>query len=179
LPKIRETTVHVHANCANYVCFPTAFCRGAVKPDPDCHVVTFIIEYLLSFHSNWCAHLVHCCWSICCADAPALTTTDVQIKETFSGSLNCIVFSNPASVITWIRQDTGLAITEGLVKGNNSLSLNFTDVSREDAGRYRCSANNGIGNVVYTDVTLVITCKFFINFRKQWLLKKSVTSATI
>jgi len=91
-------------------------------------------------------------------------TSDVQIEEKSSGSLNCIVSSNPASVITWRRHDNGIEILEGLVKGNNSLSLNFTDVSREDAGRYRCSANNGIGNVVYTVVTLVVTCKFSLFF---------------
>jgi len=72
------------------------------------------------------------------------------------------VSSNPASVITWIRQDTGWAITKGLVKGNNSLSLIFTHVSRDDAVRYRCSANNGIGDVVSMDANLVITCKYLI-----------------
>ena len=53
-------------------------------------------------------------------------------------------------------------ITEGLVKGENSLFLLLTDVTREDAGRYRCLANNGIGDVVSKDVNIVVICKLFV-----------------
>jgi len=78
------------------------------------------------------------------------------------GLLNCNVSSNPASVITWRYEGRAVVITEGLVKGENSLSLHFTAVTREDAGRYRCSANNGIGDVVSKDANLVVICKFFV-----------------
>ena len=53
-------------------------------------------------------------------------------------------------------------ITDGLVKGENSLSLHFTAVTREDAGRYRCSANNGIGDVVSKDANIIVICKNFV-----------------
>jgi len=134
----------------------------------DCRVCNIVcIEHHINVHSNWYKHLSHCCLSVCYEDAPTITTSDVKIKETFSGSLYCIVSSNPASVITWRRIDKAMDITEGCVKGTNSLSLTFTDVSREDAGKYRCSATNSIGGAVYTDATLVVTCK--ILYHKQWL----------
>jgi len=84
------------------------------------------------------------------------------MKETNSGLLDCKVSSKPASIITWRRLDNTVDIREGLVKGENSLSLHFTDVAREDAGRYRCSANNNIGHVINTDANLVITCKYLV-----------------
>jgi len=84
----------------------------------------------------------------------------VQIKETHSGLLSCNVSSNPASVIAWRHEGSAMNITEGLVKGDNYLLLHFTSVTREDAGRYRCSANNGIGDVVSKDAKIVVICKF-------------------
>jgi len=91
-------------------------------------------------------------------DAPEIKTPYLQIKETKTGFLNCSVSSKPASNITW-SNGHGIAITEGLVKGSNFLSLNLTDVSREAAGQYLCSANNGIGDEVHENATLVVTCK--------------------
>ena len=96
----------------------------------------------------------------CSKDEPTIETTDVQIKETHSGLLNCNVSSNPASVIAWMHEGSAVDITEGLVKGDNYLSLQFTAVTREDAGRYRCSANNSIGDVVSKDANIVVICKF-------------------
>jgi len=91
-----------------------------------------------------------------------METTDVQLNETYSGLLNCNVSSNPVSVITWKHNGSAVDITEGLVKGENSLSLHFTAVTREDAGRYRCSANNSIGDVVSKDANIVVLCKVFV-----------------
>ena len=144
------------------------FSFGIFWNDSDCRVCNIVcIEHLINLHSNWYKYFSYCCLSVCYEDAPTITTSDVKIKETFSGSLHCIVSSNPASVITWRRIDKAMDITEGCVKGTYSLSLTFTDVSREDAGKYRCSANNSIGDAVYTDATLVVTCK--ILYHKQWL----------
>jgi len=53
-------------------------------------------------------------------------------------------------------------ITEGLVKGENSLSVHFSAVTREDAGRYRCSANNGIGDNVSKNAKIDVFCKNFV-----------------
>ena len=98
----------------------------------------------------------------CSTDEPTIETADVVITETHSGLLNCNVSSNPASVITWRHYGSAVDITEGLVKGENSLSLHFSAVTREDAGRYRCSANNGIGDVVCKDANIVVICRFFV-----------------
>jgi len=96
----------------------------------------------------------------CSKDEPTIEATDAQIAETHSGLLTCNVSSNPASVITWRHDSSTVDITEGLVKGENSLSLYFSAATREDAGRYRCSANNGIGHVVSKDANIVVICKF-------------------
>jgi len=95
-------------------------------------------------------------------DEPTIETTDVQIKETHSGFLNCNVSSRPASVITWRHDGSAVDITEGLVKGENSLSLYFSAATREDAGRYRCLANNSIGDVASNDANIVVICKSFV-----------------
>ena len=95
----------------------------------------------------------------CLKDIPKIETRDVQLTETQSGSLNCLVSSKPASVITWRHDGSAEDITEGLVKGENSLSLHFTAVTREDAGRYQCSADSGIGDPVTKDANLVVLCK--------------------
>ena len=92
-------------------------------------------------------------------DGPTIETGDVQIKETYSGTLDCKVSSKPESNITWERLDNTVDITKGLVKRENSLSLHFTAVTRNDTGRYKCLANNGIGGAVFTLANLSITCK--------------------
>jgi len=55
--------------------------------------------------------------SDCSKDGPTIETTDLQIKETHSGLLNCNVSSNPVSVITWRHESRAVDITEELVKG--------------------------------------------------------------
>ena len=168
---IIKKPVYVHSIIKCSLCvFQCCVCfsNGIFWNDCDGRVCNIVcIKHLINLHSSWYKHLAHCCLSVCYEDAPTITTSDVKIKETFSGSLHCIVSSNPASVITWRRIDKAMDITEGLVKETNSLSLTFTDVSREDAGKYRCSANNSIGDAVYTDATLVVICKILCH--KQWL----------
>jgi len=128
------------------------------------HLIELLFIYQLVYNCRntfgiRCSLLSKCdCWK----DGPTIETTDVQITEAQSGWLNCNVSSNPASVITWRHDGSAVDISERLVKGENSLMLLFTDVTREDAGRYRCSANNGIGDVVSKDANIVVICKFFV-----------------
>ena len=53
--------------------------------------------------------------------------------------------------ITWTR----------LLDNNEvTMPLNFDMIRRQDAGKYRCTADNGIGNPATGDVWIVVQCKF-------------------
>ena len=36
------------------------------------------------------------------------------------------------------------------------------NISREHAGRYECSANNGVGSAALAEISLTVLCKFYI-----------------
>lgn len=69
--------------------------------------------------------------------------------------------SNPESTLTWFRLGSpATEITDGIVRGVNSLEYRIVDVSRDDAGMYRCTADNGYGEAVHSITSLVVQCKF-------------------
>ena len=72
-----------------------------------------------------------------------------------------IVAGHPAPEIKWIRKETG----ELAAAGNK---LEFSSASRNEAGTYVCSADNGYGpEPVTKEVKLEVECKknVFINCR--------------
>ena len=47
----------------------------------------------------------------------------------------------------------------------NGKKLNLQNISENHAGRYTCTADNGVGNPVSEDITLKVLCKiFYLNF---------------
>ena len=43
----------------------------------------------------------------------------------------------------------------------NGKKLNLQNISENHAGRYTCTADNGVGNPVSEDITLKVLCKIF------------------
>jgi hypothetical protein len=43
----------------------------------------------------------------------------------------------------------------------NGKKLNLQNISENHAGRYTCTADNGVGNPVSEDITLKVLCKTF------------------
>jgi len=98
-------------------------------------------------------------------DPPVVAIAASNVNETQLGLLNCSVSSKPESNITWYRRTSqrweALPVT---VRGNNSLSYNMVNASREDAGTYRCTANNGYEGDISREMEFVIRCKTFNSF---------------
>ena len=100
-------------------------------------------------------------------DSPVENLTAPVAFETQSGWLNCSVSSKPVSTITWYKGSLQIAGPERVM---NYLSYNISNVSREDAGTYRCKANNGYGGDVNESISFVVHCKYPTIHRKKMLL---------
>ncbi|UYV62096.1 Dscam [Cordylochernes scorpioides] len=68
-------------------------------------------------------------------------------------SLQCKAKGSPAPHITWIR------IEENHKQAVNSSVLIFNSVERVHAGKYRCTADNGLGPPLQHTVTLTVHCE--------------------
>ncbi|WAR06424.1 CADM2-like protein [Mya arenaria] len=87
----------------------------------------------------------------------SVTTGSVEMDETHSGSLSCTVDSKPPSTITWSRVDSASALpTDSMTRGNNSLKYRINTAQREDAGQYRCTANNIFGGNKHNHTQIVV-----------------------
>ena len=73
------------------------------------------------------------------------------VIETFHLNLNCSAEGSPTPMITWTRLLDNDEVT---------MPLNFDKIRRQDAGKYRCTADNGVGNPATGDVWIVVQCKF-------------------
>ena len=71
------------------------------------------------------------------------------ITEGEGVSLRCLADGKPAPNITWTK-----------LSDNSVISMSFTDISRKDAGKYRCTADNGIESPDTGDLWIVVQCEF-------------------
>lgn len=73
--------------------------------------------------------------------------------------LDCTTRSNPeATSISLYKDNKKLRLTTS----KSSLRFTMSKVSRYDSGKYRCSAQNEIGNTS-SEISIVISCKIFLN----------------
>ena len=92
--------------------------------------------------------------------SPRATTASPAADETMLAILKCTVSSKPLSTLKWFRLgSTATEITDGMVRGVNSLEYRIDHVSRDDAGEYRCTADNGYGGPIHKTTSLVVRCK--------------------
>ena len=84
-------------------------------------------------------------------DAPEIThiSNDQIVNEGDEVTLNCIADGNPEPRITWTRVSDKSVITFPLT------------TKEQDEGYYRCTADNGIGRPVTSDVLIVVSSKCF------------------
>lgn len=71
--------------------------------------------------------------------------------------LDCTTRSNPKAIsISWYKDNEKLRLTTS----KSTLRFTMSKVSRYDSGKYRCSAQNEIGNT-FSEISIVISCKIF------------------
>lgn len=98
----------------------------------------------------------------------AQTVQTVTIREGENVRLHCSATGQPEPVVTWRRENGrpiyGQRFHESLVQDRQ---LNLTHVTREEMGRYFCTASNGVPVEATKEVLLEVTFPPFIRI-KQW-----------
>ena len=86
------------------------------------------------------------------APAVAVSPTKLTVNEGSSASFQCSVTGNPEPAVTWSRINSQSALSQSAVFGG---MFRLRNVKGSDAGIYRCSATNILGNA-QEDTQLVI-----------------------
>ena len=72
--------------------------------------------------------------------------------------LNCTADGNPKPNITWTR-----------LSNHNIVNMPLDITGKQNEGGYRCTAHNGIGNVVTSDVFIAVQCKSVVSIHNTVL----------
>ena len=83
---------------------------------------------------------------------------DQTVREESNMQLLCEAAGKPTPNITWTRVLEDGSNGEVLHQGS---TWDFPNISRTDAGTYRCTAYNGFGNPVGYQVKVNVTRKYF------------------
>ena len=75
---------------------------------------------------------------------------DKTVNETYNLTLPCVATGVPLPFVSWVKVSSGQ-------RTNGSL-LQLTNISRSQAGEYRCEASNECGNALET-VNITVPCK--------------------
>lgn len=88
----------------------------------------------------------------------SLSSAQESYNEGSAVNLSCTASGTPDPDVHWIRN--------GIVKssGKKTSFLTFSSISRADDGKYKCRANNSVGNYEY-HVVLVVNRKYFSNYQ--------------
>ena len=63
-------------------------------------------------------------------------------------NLNCSATGYPTPAITWTR-----------LSDNSVVKMPLTNITRQEKGGYRCTADNGVGSPATKDVFITVQCK--------------------
>ncbi|KAI8520454.1 hypothetical protein Bbelb_002080 [Branchiostoma belcheri] len=89
----------------------------------------------------------------------SITSSSVRVVEGVTAELTCLVESNPPATISWTRPSRPT-----LLNGNTVQKIfRISRTSRQDAGIYQCTADNGVQPVAVGTVTLEVMYPPFIN----------------
>lgn len=77
------------------------------------------------------------------------TSKNQTVTEGGNATLKCLAEGKPTPNITWRRLSDKTVVT-----------MPLTDIRRQDAGKYRCTAYNGIGSPTEEDVFIDVQCEY-------------------
>ena len=99
--------------------------------------------------------------------APKITLSSSQltVNESTTASLLCSALGNPAPQITWSRENGVLPSSRTKVTAEGLMQID--DVRREDAGRYKCVAQNILGRKEEV-ASLVVQSKHLFKLCSFW-----------
>ena len=93
----------------------------------------------------------------------------VEVKKGSSVRLECKASGNPVPKITWSRKNNVLP------SGDQTLVtpvLTLDRVDRHQAGVYKCTASNGVGEDVTEEINLHVLCEYGLFFILIYLYYK-------
>ena len=99
-------------------------------------------------------------WILSYVLAPATITnvsSDERLLEGSDLQLFCIASGRLTPNITWVRIFQSGSVSEVL---HRNTTWDFENISRADAGTYRCTANNGVGNPVNRTLQVNVECEY-------------------
>ena len=97
------------------------------------------------------------------APAVAISPTKLTVNEGSSASFQCSVTGNPEPAVTWSRVNSQSVLSQSAVSGG---MFRLRNVKGSDAGIYRCSATNILGNAK-EDSQLVVNGECSISARTK------------
>ncbi|XP_044171380.1 limbic system-associated membrane protein-like [Acropora millepora] len=87
-------------------------------------------------------------WVVMVVNVPPNITEISENQTVIEGgnvTLKCVADGKPTPNITWT-----------IFSDNSVVNMTLTDIRRQDAGKYNCTADNGIGSAAFGDVWIVV-----------------------
>ena len=79
------------------------------------------------------------------------------LREGKNLQLFCIASGRPAPNITWVKITSSGSESDVL---HRDTTWDFKNIDRTEAGTYRCTANNGVGNPVSRTLRVYVECEY-------------------
>ena len=90
--------------------------------------------------------------------------TNVIKEEGSNLTLFCNATGNPIPIILWTKDGSPINNNSRIRFSIHNKLLTISNVNRTDSGRYRCVANNSLGNDTSNVATVDIQCKFSYHY---------------
>ena len=77
----------------------------------------------------------------------------LKVNESSDLQLVCEASGKPSPIITWTKDDSDRVL-------HTEATWNFANISSNNAGTYRCTADNGVaGSAVHHTIQVIVECK--------------------
>lgn len=73
------------------------------------------------------------------------------VAEGGNVTLKCLSEGNPPPIMTWTR-----------LSDNSVVTMPLTNIRKQDAGEYRCTADNGVGTPATRNVFIDVQCESYL-----------------